>query len=147
MTSRSDNPRTDSCWNAALRLVARRDHFSTEVERKLKERGFAAPEIAATIERLRKMRYLDDRRALAAYAEEMKRHHKGFFFFLKKLVERGARGLFSDDDLRTAYSLDEEREVAQELERKMRWNKEERHRKLRNRGFSVEMTGDSESDQ
>ncbi len=141
MTSRSDKRNTDPCLQTALRLLARRDHFSTELSRKLKEKGFSAQEISATIERLRKMRYLDDRRALTAYAEEMKRHRKGFLFFLKKLMERGARGFFSDGDLRAAYPLEEERQVARELARKMRWDEEERRLRLHSRGFSAEAAG------
>ncbi len=146
MTLRSDNRSADPCWRTALRLLARRDHFSTELAQKLREKGFSGQEIASTIERLMKMRYLDDRRALAAFAEEMKRHQKGFLLLLKKLMERDARRLFDETELRVAYPLAEERQIARELSQKMRWAPEENRRRLHNRGFSGEAIGGTEND-
>ncbi len=52
--------------DAALNLLARRDHSSAELSRKLAARGFAAEEIDTAISRLHALAYLDDRR----YAEQ-----------------------------------------------------------------------------
>jgi len=84
------------------------------------------------------MRYLDDRRALAAYAEEVKRHRKGFLFFVKKLIERGAYNLFAESEVRSVYSLEEERQIARDLSAKMRWDASDAPRRLLSRGFSTE---------
>jgi len=52
--------------DAALNLLARRDHSCAELSRKLAARGFAAGEIDTVISRLHALAYLDDRR----YAEQ-----------------------------------------------------------------------------
>ena len=52
--------------DAALNLLARRDHSRAELSRKLAARGFVAQEIEAAIVRLHDLAYLDDRR----YAEQ-----------------------------------------------------------------------------
>ena len=49
-------------WPLALRLLARRGHSVAELERKLKERGYSAAQIAPVIERCRELGYLDDSR-------------------------------------------------------------------------------------
>jgi regulatory protein len=48
---------------AALDLLARRTHFSFELERKLADRGFAAEDIAVALDRLRGARLIDDQKA------------------------------------------------------------------------------------
>jgi regulatory protein len=55
-----------TAMDAALNLLARRDHSSAELSRKLVARGFAVEEIEAAISRLHALAYLDDRR----YAEQ-----------------------------------------------------------------------------
>lgn len=55
-----------TAMDAALNLLARRDHSSAELSRKLVARGFAVEEIEAVISRLHALAYLDDRR----YAEQ-----------------------------------------------------------------------------
>ncbi|TWJ19483.1 regulatory protein RecX [Geobacter argillaceus] len=55
-----------TAMDAALNLLARRDHSSAELSRKLAAKGFPADEIEATLSRLHGLAYLDDRR----YAEQ-----------------------------------------------------------------------------
>jgi len=50
----------DETYHKALDLLARRDHFSTELRQKLKTRGFAATDIDSAIDRLTEYGYLDD---------------------------------------------------------------------------------------
>mgnify|MGYP001765990267 CR=1 FL=1 len=126
-----------ACLKQALSLLARRDHFSTELIDKLIEKGFSRDDIDAAAEKLKGMKYLDDARTLEAYAAEMKRHKKGFLFFCMKLVQKKARALFSDRELRAVYTVTEEREIARLLAAKMRWGAEAR-RRLATRGFSAE---------
>jgi regulatory protein len=51
-----------SIRQAALGLLARRDYATSELERKLKERGFDAPAIGSVLEELAAQRLLDDDR-------------------------------------------------------------------------------------
>ena len=55
-----------TAMDAALNLLARRDHSSVELSRKLAAKGFPAEEIEAALSRLHGLCYLDDRR----YAEQ-----------------------------------------------------------------------------
>ncbi|HOW52050.1 MAG TPA: RecX family transcriptional regulator [bacterium] len=126
-----------SCLKQGLALLARRDHFSTELIDKLIEKGFSRDDALAAAEKLKGMKYLDDARTLEAYAAEMKRHKKGFLFFCMKLVQKKARSLFTDRELRAVYTVAEEREIARLLAAKMRWGDETR-RRLATRGFSAE---------
>lgn len=137
MTS-SNSVEAAACLKYALSLLARRDHFSTELVEKLTEKDFSREDAAATLKKLRDLRYLDDRRILEAYAAEMKRRRKGFLFFCKKLMEKKARSLFTDRELREAYTVAEERTIARALAERMRWKEGEIRRRLSIRGFSAE---------
>ena len=50
----------DEAYHKAQDLLARRNHFSTELRQKLKVRGFAATDIDSAIDRLTEYGYLDD---------------------------------------------------------------------------------------
>ena len=62
---------------AALRLLNYRFRSVVEMERKLRDRGFSADEIAAEIERLTEERWLDDARFAREYALSKLRARKG----------------------------------------------------------------------
>jgi regulatory protein len=58
-----------TCFEKACELLARRAHFQRELERKLSQRGHDSEEIAAAVEKLTGLGYLDDAecaRSLAA---------------------------------------------------------------------------------
>ncbi|HSA32529.1 MAG TPA: RecX family transcriptional regulator [bacterium] len=137
-SSNSADAGRNACLKQALSLLARRDHFSTELVDKLIEKDFSREEAESALKKLRELRYLDDRRILEAYAAEMKRRRKGFLFFCKKLIEKKARSLFSDRELREAYPVAEERVIAKALAAKMRWERNEARRRLATRGFSAD---------
>jgi regulatory protein len=59
----------------ALRRLARRDHSEAELRRVLLRAGFAAPVVAATMERLRAEKYLDDQGFAARFATSRVAHH------------------------------------------------------------------------
>lgn len=52
-----------SCYDQAVKLLARRTHFRREIEDKLARRGYPPEEIGETLERLAARRYLDDAEA------------------------------------------------------------------------------------
>jgi regulatory protein len=56
---------------AALGLLARRDHATRELERKLKDRGFAAEAVGDVLKELAAKRFLDD----ARYIEHFVSYH------------------------------------------------------------------------
>jgi len=62
---------------AALRLLNYRFRSVVEMERKLRDRGFSADEIAGEIERLTEERWLDDARFAREYVLSKLRAHKG----------------------------------------------------------------------
>ena len=56
-----------SCYDKAVRLLASRSHFRTELATKLARRGYPEDEIAAALDRLAAEGYLDDRRTAAEF--------------------------------------------------------------------------------
>jgi regulatory protein len=59
----------------ALRRLARRDHSEAELRRALLGSGFAAPVVAATLERLRAEKYLDDQGFATRFARSRVADH------------------------------------------------------------------------
>lgn len=50
-----------SSYDKAVQLLSRRSHFRRELERKLSGRGYPQDEVEETLERLERLRFLDDR--------------------------------------------------------------------------------------
>lgn len=63
-----DKPRVRSAYEQALGLLARREHSTRELERKLRAGGQANDEAGQAIERLREQDYQDDGRFAAGLA-------------------------------------------------------------------------------
>lgn len=83
-----DDPE-DVCATA-VRLLARREHSTAELTRKLRERGFSAGSIEPGLERLRDGGYLSDRR----FAGSLARHRAGQGYgSLRIRAELGQHGL------------------------------------------------------
>ncbi len=79
-----------SAWWKAQELLARRAHGTAELERKLRERGFPAAEIAAALEKLTRRGLLDDEAyALALTAELFLKRGYGYYAILPRLRRRG----------------------------------------------------------
>jgi regulatory protein len=57
-----------TCYDQALRLLARRPHFRRQLERKLRERGYDDGEVEATLERLAREGHVDDERLARDFA-------------------------------------------------------------------------------
>ncbi|HEY6837347.1 MAG TPA: RecX family transcriptional regulator, partial [Geobacteraceae bacterium] len=62
----------------AVRLLARRDHSTSELEQKLTRRGVAPATVAAVVARLTDKGYLDDRRFARRWAEAAVEAGRGF---------------------------------------------------------------------
>lgn len=69
----------DACapaFDAALRILARRNHSCHELRRKLRQRQFAPPAIDAAVDRCERLGYVNDAGTAAGYFRELVR--KGF---------------------------------------------------------------------
>lgn len=70
------SPRDDDGWEEAIRWLTRGDRSEQELRRRLGERGVAAAEIEATLQRLKHAGYVDDARVAAnAAARAARRGH------------------------------------------------------------------------
>jgi regulatory protein len=65
----SRKPPAASCLDKAVELLSRRSHFTRQLERKLRQRGYPPAEVAAALARVTELGYLDDRRTARQYVE------------------------------------------------------------------------------
>ena len=61
----------------AMRLLATREHCTSELQRKLSQKGFGANEIAAIIEECRQNRFLSDERFTEAFVNSRRERGNG----------------------------------------------------------------------
>jgi regulatory protein len=66
-----------SCYDRALRLLARRFHFERELRLKLAQRSYPPDEVEETFARLRHEGFLDDRRAAEEWLRVRRRRGDG----------------------------------------------------------------------
>jgi len=80
-----------SCDDKAAELLARRPHFRAQLEAKLAGRGYPDDEVTATLDRLERRGWLDDRRTAAEFVERrLARGPLGRRRLAAELVRRGA---------------------------------------------------------
>lgn len=110
----------NKAFDAALNLLARRDHSSAELSRKLTARGFPGEEIEAAIARLQQLTYLDDRRYAEQWAARAVREGKAVGHRLRlELRRRGIPSELIEAALAAAgEELDERRAIAELLGRR-----------------------------
>lgn len=72
-----------------MALVARRDHGTEELRRKLASKGFGQDEIDMAIDRLVELGYLDDRRTARRAIESLLGRRKGLLAIRRWLSNRG----------------------------------------------------------
>lgn len=141
----------DACaqaFDAALRILARRNHSRVELRQKLRQRRFTPPAIDAALARCERLGYVDDSETAAAYFRELVR--KGFGGDRIRL-EMNRKGLSGEavDGLIEAYTggPDEAAAASHLLARRMgRFDREADPRKRRekifrfmlSRGFSAD---------
>ena len=103
---------------AALDLLARRTHFSFELERKLADRGFAAEDIAAALDRLRGSRLVDDQKAAVELIQSRLRRAPQGRRRLRAELERKGLGSAVIDAALDETAPSEESELAREAARR-----------------------------
>ena len=108
-----------TAMDAALNLLARRDHSSAELSRKLVARGFAVEEIEAVISRLHALAYLDDRRYAEQWAARAVREGKAVGARLRlELRRRGIPPEIVEAAMAAGEELDERGAVRELLLRR-----------------------------
>lgn len=84
-----DSDSGKSCYRKALHLLARRDHSSSELYKKLRSRDYGHLEIQAAIRECQRLNYLNDTRFAGAYAMQLQRKGFGINGIRHKLYGRG----------------------------------------------------------
>jgi regulatory protein len=108
-----------SAYQRALGRLARRDHSVAELRRALGARGHDADEIEATLERLRRERYLDDAAFAERYARSRLAHHgQGRALIRHALRQRGVALAESEAGMAKALAEVDERQVLEALARR-----------------------------
>lgn len=110
----------ERCYTAALRILHYRFNSEAELRRKLQRKQFDKPLIDETIERLRREKWLDDKRFAAALVRTKQQKHHGP---RKIALELAAAGVDRDEArqaLRENSNPEREREDAVKLFEKRR---------------------------
>lgn len=91
-------PRDDpeDAYAAGLRLLARREHGTQELGRKLEQRGFNSAAIEPALERLREDGYLSDARFAAALARHRAAQGYGDLRIRAELAQHGVEQVLTD---------------------------------------------------
>jgi regulatory protein len=118
-TGRSTSNASDP-WARALRLLSRRDRSTAELTAKLKQDGFSAAQIEATLDKCREYNYLDDHRYALERARSLMRSGRGVGRkILGDLRQRGIDETTADRALQNAnQEFDRQRILHDLLERR-----------------------------
>ncbi len=133
---------SDDCYDKAVDLLARRPHFTRELERKLSARGFGSPEIEAALGRLAERGLLDDLECSKGMVEGVwRRRGYGPLRMRAELERRGVESRIIERVLRD--SAENELDLAEETaRRRLRGSAPSRAalaRHLGRKGFSGEI--------
>jgi len=142
---------------AALEILARRDHPTIELERKLEERGFANEAVGPVLQELAAKRFLDDDRYIEHFVSYHAARGQGPVRIKAELRQRGLpagaidRQLDGVADWCARASTARRKKFGAELPRDFR-ERAKQARFLEYRGFSTEhiraaLEGDLESDE
>jgi regulatory protein len=130
-----------SAYDRSVSLLARRPHFSAELEKKLASRGHPEEEIAAALARLREQGYLDDERLAREFAAQRAlRSGEGARKVRAEMEKRGLDGETIRAALAEALPEDDfevAKEAAARWARVHRPNPEALGRHLQRKGFST----------
>ena len=120
-------------FDRALLILAGRPHSAAELARKLRQRGHDADEVAAAVDRLRDIGYLDDR----AFAESLVGWRSRSRGRRAMASELAARGVARDVALEVLGAVDAESELeaARKLAERDAENPIRAAARLRRRGF------------
>ena len=130
--------KSNSFFDFACRLLAKRDYFTEELRQKILAKGATAEEAAAAIEKLNRFNYLNDSKVLRKYILEISAKGKGINYLKQKLYEKGCYALLSSLNLAEFYPFEEECAAAEKALAKLGECEEEKLvSKLVSRGFSL----------
>ncbi len=130
------------CYQTALRIVARRDHFSAELSQKLAQRGYRQADIDAALAKLKRDGYLNERKyaqlLVASYSAR-----DSLRGLRSRLLKKGCPadlldGVLADakvDELASAVHL-LKKKTARQSSRQLVEQREKLMRYLMRRGFS-----------
>jgi regulatory protein len=90
---------SQQAMNAAVRLLARRDHTRYEIRQKLKLRGFGSDEILTAVAECERLNYIDDERTARVYIGQLARRGFGFRRITIELKKKGLQGRRIEDIL------------------------------------------------
>lgn len=86
---RMKNP-VDDAYEKALKLLVLREHTRSELERKLKDKGYAGLSVQEALDRLEKEGSLDDRRFAEVFIRSrLKKNPEGRFLLAMRLEQKG----------------------------------------------------------
>ena len=132
--------------NAAVRILANRDHSKYELKLKLQHRGFTRQDIDAVILKCERFGYIDDRRTARVYIKQLKRKCFGRRYIRQALKKKRLMGAAVEKILSEDYPGEDEHPYARKLlDKKMKSferetnahkRKDKMYRFLHSRGFN-----------
>ena len=138
-----------NAYNAALRILTRRDHSRHELVLKLKQRGFSSEDIDHAVSACEEYDYINDRRTAKVYIRQLKRKGYGKKRIQLELKKKGLRGDRILNILDQSVSETDESEGAKriltknlkrfEREKDVQKRRDKIYRFLQSRGFSREV--------
>ena len=115
-------PTTDNISKKAADLVARRPHFSKELESKLLQRGYDHESVLKVIHEFQTKGFINDKDTAELYIEELKRKRHSRYDVIGRLVERGLLKSLADELVQTFFLENDERENIRYLLSKKRFS-------------------------
>ncbi len=141
------NP-SQAALDAAVRLLARRNHARAELAGKLRQREFSEPAIETALAACDRYGYLDDEETARQFFRELRRKGNGPLKIRREMARRGLTGDEVDRLLADYAGGAEERAAARrqlekgrvrfDREADSRKRREKKYRFLRGRGFTGE---------
>jgi len=125
-------------FKKAADLVARRPHFSKELELKLLKRGYEKDPVLQVIQDFQTKGFINDKETAELYIEELKRKRHSRYYVVQKLVGKGLVRSFAEEMVRTFFLENEERQTITYLLDTKHANPDSIIRK----GFDVELVRD-----
>jgi regulatory protein len=87
---------------AAVRLLARREHSTAELRRKLVAKGHSEPAVGAVVEKLSGKRLVSDQRFVASFVQQHARRGQGPVRIRAELRQQGIEEALIEDELAAA---------------------------------------------
>lgn len=115
----------DGALNSAYRILARRDHTCSELQAKLRRRGFSAAAIAHAMGRCRQLGYLDDAKTAVILAGRLSEKGYGPLRIRQALARKGLDEELIESALRRCDDEDSQ------VRRARQWLEKRRSRLLR----------------